>query len=97
MGRLLRLQTQLTRAILAEQAAIPNIAPHHLHPPMAGLIHYGSLRCTRDGRACGVPGPQRMARVFGGIKARPVGKLLHDTRYVVRRQPAPLYLAMPIE
>lgn len=51
------LQPQLARAVLAEQAAVPDIPPHHLNGPMARLVHDGPLRRAGDGCGSGVPAP----------------------------------------
>ena len=48
------LQSQLPRAVLPKQAAVPDVPPHHLQAGMPGLIHDGPLGRTRDRRAGGM-------------------------------------------
>ena len=42
-GRVLQLQPEFPRAVLAKQAAVADVAPDHLYRAMAGLVHDRTL------------------------------------------------------
>ena len=81
------LKPQLPRAVLPEQAPVPDIPPDHLHPPVPGLIH-DRLSVRPRSRRSSRAGPQAVARILRCIKARAIREFLHHARHVDRRQSA---------
>ena len=48
-------QSQFARAVLPEQAPVPDVPAYHLHTAVPGLIHDRPLRRARNGRLWGRP------------------------------------------
>ena len=91
------LQSKLPRAVVSEQIAVPNIPANHLNRAVAGLVHDAPFRRTRNGRAGGVPGPQRVPSIFGSVQTGAVHQFLHHPNHVDTGQPACFYLPMEID
>ena len=76
------LQSKLPRAVVSEQIAVPNIPANHLNRAVSGLVHDAPFRRTRNGRAGGVPGPERVPSILGSVQTGAVHQFLHHPSHV---------------
>src|ERR1017187_2178394 len=91
------LQSQFPRAVFPEQIAVSDIAPKHLNRFVPGLRHDRPLRRSRNGRAGGMPGPERVPSILGSVQTGALYQFLHHASHVDTGQPACLYLPMSID